>query len=174
LRKGGSGYGEWVPSIRRLVPDDSNELALLLRENRDFLALFDPVRDERFFTSEGQRESIEANSAVRFAIIADGAIVGGVTISDLVYGAFRSAHLGYWVAERLNGRGLATRAVGEAVAVAFGELDLHRLEAGTLVDNLASQRVLDKNRFERIGLARSYLQIAGEWRDHLLYQRTAD
>jgi ribosomal-protein-alanine N-acetyltransferase len=97
-----------------------------------------------------------------------------VTISDLAYGPFRSANLGYWLAERLNGRGLATQAVGEAVEIAFGELDLHRLEAGTLVDNVASQRVLERNRFERIGLARRYFQIAGEWRDHFLYQRTAD
>jgi ribosomal-protein-alanine N-acetyltransferase len=89
-------------------------------------------------------------------------------------GPFRSATLSYWVVQRLNRRGLATRAVGEAVELAFGELDLHRLEAGTLIRNVASQRVLEKNRFERIGLARRYLQIAGEWQDHVLYQRTAD
>jgi [ribosomal protein S5]-alanine N-acetyltransferase len=64
--------------------------------------------------------------------------------------------------------------VSEVVAIAFGELALHRLEAGTLVDNLASQRVLQKNRFERYGLAKRYLFIAGEWRDHLLFERTAE
>ena len=160
--------------LRPVVPDDSAEVARVLRENRDFLAPFEPLRDERFFTSEGQRESIEDGSSAGFAIIVDGAIVGGVTISDMIYGPFRSANLGYWVAQRLNGRGLATRAVGEAVEIAFGQLDLHRLEAGTLVHNVASQRVLEKNRFERIGLARRYVQIAGEWQDHLLYQRTAD
>jgi [ribosomal protein S5]-alanine N-acetyltransferase len=160
--------------LRAVVLDDSEEIARLLRENREFLAPFEPLRDERFFTSEGQRERIEANSPGAFAIIVDGAIVGGVTISDLAYGTFRSAHLGYWVAQRLNARGLATQAVGEAAEIAFGELALHRLEAGTLVHNVASQRVLEKNHFERIGLARRYLQIAGKWQDHLLYQRTAD
>jgi [ribosomal protein S5]-alanine N-acetyltransferase len=157
-----------------LVSDDSDAVARLLRENREFLAPFEPLRDERFFTSEGQRERIETSSSTSFVIIAEGDIVGGVTISNLEYGPFRSATLGYWVAERFNGRGLATQAVGEAVDIAFGELGLHRLEAGTLVDNVASQRVLEKNGFERIGLARRYLQIAGEWRDHFLYQRTAD
>lgn len=160
--------------LRPVVSDDSGEVARLLRENRDFMAPFEPLRDDRFFTSEGQRERIEESSSASFAIILDGAIVGGVTISDLLYGPFRSATLSYWVARRLNRRGLATRAVGEAVEIAFSELDLHRLAAGTLVQNVASQRVLEKNRFERIGLARRYLQIAGEWQDHLLYQRTAD
>jgi len=65
-------------------------------------------------------------------------------------------------------------AVGELIGLAFGELGLHRLEAGTLIDNLASQRVLEKNGFEAIGLARGYLHIGGEWRDHMLFQLLAD
>ena len=51
---------------------------------------------------------------------------------------------------------------------------LHRVEAATLVENLPSQRVLEKNGFERIGLARSFLRIDGEWRDFLLFQRIAE
>jgi [ribosomal protein S5]-alanine N-acetyltransferase len=90
------------------VPDDGGEVADLLLENRHFMAPFEPLRDERFFTSEGQRERIEESSSASFAIIVDGAIVGGVTISDSLHGPFRSANLGYWVAQRLNGRGLAT------------------------------------------------------------------
>lgn len=159
--------------IRPLRPEDADELAALLVANRDFLAPFEPRRDEAFFTAAGQQERIEASGSGAFAILSDGRIAGTVTISNVVYGPFRSANLGYWVAEPLNGRGLATKAVGEAVGIAFGDLGLHRLEAGTLVDNHASQRVLEKNRFDRIGLARRYLEIAGEWRDHLLFQRTS-
>lgn len=73
-----------------------------------------------------------------------------------------------------TGRGLASTALTEIVDFAFGELELHRLEAGTLVDNVASQRVLLKNGFERFGLARRFLLIAGEWRDHVLFERIAD
>ena len=39
---------------------------------------------------------------------------------------------------------------------------------------MASQRVLEKNGFERIGLARRFLRIDDEWRDFLLFQRLAD
>jgi len=60
------------------------------------------------------------------------------------------------------------------IEFAFGELELHRLEAGTLVDNHASQRVLEKNGFERFGLAHRFLLIAGEWRDHILFERIND
>jgi ribosomal-protein-alanine N-acetyltransferase len=34
--------------------------------------------------------------------------------------------------------------------------------------------VLEKNGFTRIGLARRYLHIAGEWRDHVLFELVAD
>ena len=78
------------------------------------------------------------------------------------------------MAQDHNRRGIATAAVGLAVRWAFDERGLHRLEAGTLVDNLASQRVLERNRFARIGSARSYLNIAGEWRDHILFARTVE
>lgn len=100
--------------------------------------------------------------------------VGWVGLSNLVRGPMQSAIVSYWVDRDHNGRGLCTQAVGEVVEFSFGELGLHRLEAGTLPDNFASQRVLEKNGFERYGLARRMLLIAGEWRDHILYERLAD
>ncbi len=160
--------------IRPLTSEDAGELAAVLVENRMFLARSSPDRAERFFTAKGQREKIESDGSKAFAILAGDHIAGTVTMSNIVLGPLQSANLGYWVAERENGRGLATSAVREVIGLAFGELGLHRLEAATLVDNAPSQRVLEKNGFEPIGLARRYLQIAGEWRDHLLFQRTAD
>jgi ribosomal-protein-alanine N-acetyltransferase len=84
------------------------------------------------------------------------------------------ADVGYWVDRERNGRGLATRALEALIAEAFGRHGLHRLAAGVLPDNLASRRVLERNGFEVVGLARSYLHIGGAWRDHVLYQRLAD
>jgi ribosomal-protein-alanine N-acetyltransferase len=54
--------------------------------------------------------------------------------------------------------------------MAFTELDLHRIQADTLVHNVASQRVLARNGFVRIGLAPRYLKIAGRWQDCVLHQ----
>jgi [ribosomal protein S5]-alanine N-acetyltransferase len=163
-----------VTSIRPLTSEDAGELLALLIENREFLAPFEPDRDERYFTVEGQRERIESGEQQAFAILDGVRIAGIVALSHIARGPFQSANLGYWVAQGLTGRGLATKAVGEVIEVAFGELGLHRLEAGTQVDNVASRRVLEKNGFEPIGIARAFLQIAGEWRDHLLFQLIAD
>ena len=160
--------------IRPLSLADAPDLLALRLANREFLAPFDPVRAEEFFTLEAQTEIARNADGLTFAILDAGELAGTISLSNVVYGAFRSANLGYWVDAKRNGRGLATRAVAAVVEHAFGPLSLHRLQAGTLVGNVASQRVLEKNRFELIGLARNYLHIGGAWRDHLLFQRTAD
>ena len=166
-----------VAATRLVRVDDASRLAELLRDNRAFLAPWEPIRPEAFFTAEGQRRVIEdaltgygRGVTIPRVIISEQRIVGRITLSNVVRGAFLSGNLGYWVAAAHNGRGLATAAVGEIREAAFGRLGLHRIEAGTLPHNEASQRVLQRNGFERIGLARRYLRIAGRWEDHVLYQ----
>jgi [ribosomal protein S5]-alanine N-acetyltransferase len=159
--------------IRPLVLEDAAEVARLLTANRSFLAPFEPEHADDFFTAEGQHARIEAADHL-YAILDGGALAGVISLSNVVRGPFQSAHLGYWVGETSCGRGLATRALAELADRSFTELGLHRLEAATLVDNVASQRVLEKNRFVRIGVAPRYLRIAGAWSDHVLFQRTVE
>jgi ribosomal-protein-alanine N-acetyltransferase len=160
--------------IRPVRAEDAEELAALYAANREFLAPFEPVRPPEFFTGEGQRKRLErqhADGTHPFAIFDGDAIAGTINLFHIVREALQSGTIGYWVDARRNGRGLATDAVAEIVAYAFGELGLHRVEAATLVDNVPSQRVLEKNGFDRIGLARGFLRIAGDWRDFFLFQR---
>jgi [ribosomal protein S5]-alanine N-acetyltransferase len=106
----------------------------------------------------------------------------------VVRGPFLSGNLGYWVNAADNGRGVATAAVAAIARVAFGEWGavdlpaerkvfipswLHRIEAGTLLHNAGSQRVLERNGFVRFGMAPRYLRIAGRWQDHYLCQALA-
>jgi ribosomal-protein-alanine N-acetyltransferase len=166
--------------IRPVTVADAKEIAALYRENRTFLAPFEPARGERFYTLEGTRERLvqferdaAAGAGWRFVIVDDGSIAGVINLVDVVRGPMQLANIGYWVDCARNGRGLAAAAVAEVVLLAFGELGLHRVEAGTLPDNRASQRVLEKNGFERFGLAHKLLLIGGEWRDHILFERVA-
>lgn len=158
-------------------PEDAEELAALYLANREFLAPFEPVRQPGFFTAETQRERIAVRAADgfhQFAILDGDTIAGTINVFHILREALQSGTIGYWVDEARNGRGLATTAVEDVVAYMFGELDLHRAEAATLVGNGASQRVLEKAGFERIGLAPRYLRINDVWRDFFLFQRLAD
>ncbi|HUA06541.1 MAG TPA: GNAT family protein [Solirubrobacteraceae bacterium] len=166
-----------MASTRLIAIEDAEALAELLQRNRAFMADWDPIRPGDYFTLEGQRRAIEEaldsygeGVRVPHVILDDRRIVGRVTLSNVVRGPFQSCNLGYWVSQADNGRGLATAAVSDIMRVAFDELALHRIEAGTLLDNIASQRVLERNGFTRFGVAPRYLKIAGVWQDHALYQ----
>jgi [ribosomal protein S5]-alanine N-acetyltransferase len=162
--------------IRLLTLDDAEELAAVYTANREFLRPFEPEREDDFFTAAHQRQRIEAigHDLWRWAIVDNDRIAGMIAVADVIRGALQLGNVGYWVAETHTGRGLATAAVADVIEFSFGETGLHRLEAGTLVDNHASQRVLEKNGFERFGLARKLLKINGEWRDHVLFERIAN
>ena len=157
-------------TIRPLALGDADELAELYARNRAFLEPFEPDREDAFFTPDAQRERI-AQRRDGFAIVDGERIAGVIGLENVVRGASQSATVSYWVDRERNGRGLATAAVGAIAAVARDQHGLHRLQAPVLTDNVASQRVLEKNGFERIGIARAYLHVGGEWRDHLLFQR---
>lgn len=168
--------------IRLVEPDDSAALADLLVRNREFLAPWSPIRADDHETVDGQRRDIDLvlerhrrGESVPFVVLdAAGEVAGRLTLSGIVRGPFRSCAMGYWLSEDRTGRGLATRAVAAALGHAFDDLGLHRVQAETLVHNTASQRVLFRNGFLQYGLAPRYLEIAGRWQDHRMFQRLRD
>jgi ribosomal-protein-alanine N-acetyltransferase len=167
-----------VPATRLLVPDDALAIADVLRANRGFLAAWQPVRGEEYFTDDGQRQVVgtaleqhELGASVPLVILDEQArTVGMLTLQSIIRGFFQSCSVGYWLAESAQGQGLATAALREAADVAFRDLRLHRVQAETLTYNLRSQRVLARVGFVKYGVAEAYLKIAGTWQDNVLYQ----
>jgi ribosomal-protein-alanine N-acetyltransferase len=165
--------------ILRLVElDDATALARAYERNRAHLEPWEPVRVDDFYTEAAQRLSVEtslakyeAGEGLPLVVTSGTEIVGRMTLSAIFHGPFQSARVGYWVDADRTGRGLASAVLRATVDLARDDLGLHRLEASTLVHNLASQRVLDHAGFEQIGLAPHYLQIAGQWQDHKLFQK---
>ena len=107
--------------------------------------------------------------ATSFAIVVDGAAVGGVGI-ELGNDVFRrSAEIGYWLGEPFWGRGIATEALRAMTAYAFEHFDICRLEAGVFDWNPASARVLEKSGYTLEGRARLGVVKDGRICDRLLY-----
>ena len=104
---------------------------------------------------------------------ADGALVGGATLTNIRYGASRSAILGYWVGAPFVRKGYGAAGLKALAAHAFDRIGLNRLVAACQPENIASQKLLERCGFNREGLARDYLRINGEWRDHLIYAAIA-
>lgn len=112
--------------------------------------------------------------ALPFAITLDGEFCGQITVGNVVRSALLSAWIGYWVASHAIGGGVATAAAALCVDHCFGLVGLHRVEATVRPENVASRRVLDKLGFREEGMHLRYLDVAGSWRDHLVYALTEE
>jgi ribosomal-protein-alanine N-acetyltransferase len=122
----------------------------------------------------GLRQEARKGRMLPFAIELDGEFCGQLTIGNVTHGALRSAWIGYWVAKDVTGGGVATAALALGVDHGFGPVRLHRIEATVRPENVASRAVLAKANFREEGLLQRYLDIAGGWKDHLLYALTAE
>ncbi len=163
-----------------LFPADAalaDQVAAYYRRNRDFFAPIDPLPTDPIDTPAYQREALlkaaalrEQRMGYRFFIrrkADQNEIIGMVALNNVVWGAFYSAHVSYKLDACFVNRGYMTQALEWLVRFAFGELNLHRLEANIMPRNLPSLRVAEKCGFVNEGISRDYLYIAGCWEDHI-------
>ncbi|TVP70985.1 MAG: N-acetyltransferase [Rhodobacteraceae bacterium] len=99
----------------------------------------------------------------------DQALLGAITLDNIRRGPAQAGTLGYWVGAPFARQGYMREAIGAVVRHAFTEMDLSRIEAACLPENEASRGVLERAGFKYEGVAQSYLQINGRWRNHVLY-----
>jgi len=102
------------------------------------------------------------------------ALAGQLTVSGIVGGSASWGQIGYWVDQRLAGRGIIPTAVALAVDYCFSVMRLHRIEIAIRPENAASLRVVAKLGFRAEGLRPRYLHIDGDWRDHLVFALNAE
>lgn len=100
---------------------------------------------------------------------ADQALMGALTLDNIRRGPAQAGTTGYWVGAAFARQGYMREALEAVVHHAFNVLDLSRLEAGCLPENAASRGLLEQAGFKYEGVAQSYLQINGRWRNHVLY-----
>ena len=98
-----------------------------------------------------------------------GALLGAITLDNIRRGPAQAATVGYWIGAPFARQGYMGEAIRAVVAHAFDGMELSRIEAACLPENAASRGVLEKCGFKYEGVAQSYLQINGRWRNHVLY-----
>jgi [ribosomal protein S5]-alanine N-acetyltransferase len=123
------------------------------------------------FTAMTRRLRLDARHgrALPFVIVVDREFAGQINVAGIVRGSMESAHVGYWVDERVAGRGVMPTSVALVVDHCFRAVGLHRIEVNIRPENVASRRVVEKLGFRDEGIRERYLHISGEWRDHLTY-----
>jgi len=96
-------------------------------------------------------------------------LVGGFELSNVSYWPKQSASIGYWISEKHSGKKYATQAVTNITLWALKSLNLVKVEAGTMLGNIPSQRVLKNAGFVQEGISHTYGEINGRFEDHYLW-----
>lgn len=128
------------------------------------------------------RQGVESTFAIRMP---NGELIGAVGADDVeakprhveVYPGNQSAatfrlhraEIGYWLAPTFWGQGIMTDAVRAFVSYVFEQFELSRLTAHVFEMNVASARVLEKNRFKLEGKLRKHFLKDGKLLDSYVY-----
>ena len=164
--------------LRPPTHSDFNPWSALRRDSEAFLSKWEPSwatdhLTRRAFTNRvyWANRAISNGSALPLFMLRrkDDMLIGAITLDNIRRGPAQAGTLGYWVGEPFARQGFMREAIEAVVHYAFDRLDLSRIEAACLPENQASRGLLEKSGFKYEGVAQSYLQINGRWRNHVLY-----
>ena len=136
-----TSHGRAQVFLRPPSAADREEFIALTRRSRRFHTgwVAPPREAEAFgeYLRRNQRSDFEALLVLRST---DDAIVGAVNISQIFYGGFQSAYLGFWIGAAFARQGYMREALSQALKHGFGPLRLHRVEANVQPNNAPSSR----------------------------------
>ncbi|MFP1642836.1 GNAT family N-acetyltransferase [Pontitalea aquivivens] len=165
-------------TLRLPQHSDFRDWAWLREESREFLTPWEPSWSHDHLGRKAFANRVywaaraeSSGTALPLFLIRrqDGAVLGAITLDNIRRGPAQAGTLGYWIGARHARQGFMREAIRAVVHHAFSVLDLSRIEAACLPENAASRGVLEKSGFKYEGVAQSYLQINGRWRNHVLY-----
>ena len=175
-------HGEQV-MLRVPIMSDFSAWAELRGLSMEFLRPREPLWADDELTKSAFRRRInhyqrEMREGRGYAFLifrkTDNQLLGGLSLGNVTRGVTQSASLGYWIGAPFSGQGYMSQSVSAIIPFVFDVLNIHRLEAACLPNNAASMRVLERNGFQREGLARRYLKINNIWQDHVVYALLED
>ena len=157
---------------------DYRQWSALRRDSAEFLRPWEPTWAGDHLSRKGftnrvywAQRSVAGETALPLFLIrrTDEALLGAITLDNIRRGPSQAGTCGYWIGQPFARQGYMREALLAMVHYAFSTVDLSRIESACLPENAASRGVLEKCGYKYEGVAQSYLQINGRWRNHVLY-----
>ena len=144
-----------MPELERLRADHAEAVLAFESANRAYFAMSISDRGDEYFETFTERHRAllaeqDAGIGASYVLVDDGAVLGRF---NLVFVGGGVAQLGYRVAQRATGRGVASAAVRDLCVLATSRHGVSTLRAATSHENVASQRVLLNAGFIEVGPA---------------------
>ena len=147
--------------------------------NRSIFERYEAARPADFYTETYQKALLEFeynqtihNKSIRFWIYLrrePARIIGTICFYDIVRPIFNRCETGYKFDPEFWHKGYAREAMSFGISLMFNELNLHRVEAFVMKENIASIRLLSALDFQLEGICQKSIRIRGKWEDHMLF-----
>lgn len=163
--------------ITSLRPIDALLMKTYYVENKSHLKPWEPPRGEEYYSLSGwqyllsrHNDACNAGRGVYLCALDTqcSTVIAVMNFTNILHGSVKSCGLGYSIAKKYQGQGYMYEALAAAIPMVMKQYRLHRINASYLPHNQRSANLLKRLGFEKEGYARSYLNIDGEWRDHVL------
>lgn len=156
---------KWSPDLKQELMNICNRVDRSNLSNR----LPYPYTEESADWWLGMVSEHDGKDGVFRAIVADGKVVGNISVEQKADVYCRDGEIGYLLLTENWSKGIMTEAVRQICEIAFSELDIIRITGLVYAPNISSQRVLEKNGFVREGLQKDAVWKDGRVYDLCLY-----
>lgn len=156
------------------IPQYAEDLFKLTEKNRVFLKQWLPWLDKVNKPSdtkqflEHQLLRFQRSQALHVTIFYQNQIAG-VLGYNLIDEANHTGHVGYWLGQEYNGKGIMTKSVRELIEVGFNYYSLERIDIRCAVDNSRSRAIPKRLNFKQEGVIRQAEKLSDRYVDHLVY-----
>lgn len=163
--------------IRLINAADVAELADYYQRNRTHFLPWEPVRRADFYQPETMLNCIlaaegafHADQQVKLGVFCRqrSGMIASIDFSQIVRGPLQACFVGYSIDAQRQGQGLMQEFMSASLNYMFNQFNMHRVMATYVTSNCRSGRLLERLGFEKEGYAKSYLNMAGTWQDHIL------
>ena len=165
--------------LKILTPDYLRQVLEFQIRNKEQFERYEPTRPDNFYTLNHQQALLKCEfklatnlSTVRFYVFRQEdprTIIGTVCLHDILRMPYCYCEIGYKFDHAYQHQGYAREAVAKTLEIAFFDLNLHRVFARVIPDNLPSIQLLRALGFMEEGLEHGCTQIQGRWADHLRF-----
>lgn len=164
--------------IEKLLVTDAENLLNFELENRTFFEEMLPTRGDEYYNPEIfkkrhenlLKEQVKGGSYFYLIKDKDGSILGRINLVDIDESK-KIGHLGYRVGQAHTRKGIANKAL-KILVETVTDKGIKQIKAKTTINNIASQRVLEKNGFERIATSSEQFEMNGQKLNFVYYALT--
>lgn len=155
---------EWKSSDLNALLTHANNLNIARNMTNAFPHPYTEKDGENFLSRVANMRS-----GIILAIDADGEAIGSIGVFPQEDIECKNAEMGYWLSEPYWSKGIISQVIPMMLKIAFEKFDIDRIYARPFGNNIASQKVLEKNGFILEAVIKNGFFKNGEYQDALIY-----